>query len=176
MDRRFDVLSKFGARDLASYNQRSEDKMPYIVFVVDELAIDGHVTDRSRRTHRSPVADGPRGRHPPGRHAASVGRRADRPHQGQHSGAHVAFAVASATDSRTIFGSDGSRKLLGRGDMLYQSSDMASPKRIQGAFITDDEVRRVVEFLTSKYGPPDYEPAVTEKSYGGTAFSRRHAD
>jgi S-DNA-T family DNA segregation ATPase FtsK/SpoIIIE len=61
--------------------------------------------------------------------------------------ARIAFAVASSMDSRTIIDQVGAEKLLGRGDMLFQTSDMATPRRIQGCFISDDEIRRVVEYL-----------------------------
>ncbi|OGL73854.1 hypothetical protein A3E39_01815 [Candidatus Uhrbacteria bacterium RIFCSPHIGHO2_12_FULL_60_25] len=173
MDRRFDILSKFGARDLASYNQRSEDKMPYLVFVVDELA-DLMVT--SQADVEGPIVRLSQMARAVGIHLVLATQR---PSVDVLTGlikanipARVAFAVASATDSRTILDQMGAEKLLGRGDMLYQSADMPSPKRIQGAFVTEDEVKRVVEFLTGKYGPPDYEPAVVEKrGTGGTAFS-----
>ncbi|HWQ99597.1 MAG TPA: DNA translocase FtsK 4TM domain-containing protein [Candidatus Methylomirabilis sp.] len=173
MDRRFDVLSKFGARDLATYNQRSEDKMPYLVFVVDELA-DLMVT--SQAEVEGPIVRLSQMARAVGIHLVLATQR---PSVDVLTGlikanipARAAFAVASATDSRTILDQMGAEKLLGRGDMLFQSSDMPSPKRIQGAFVTDDEVRHVVEFLTGKYGPPDYESAVIEKrGTGGTAFS-----
>jgi S-DNA-T family DNA segregation ATPase FtsK/SpoIIIE len=84
--------------------------------------------------------------------------------------ARIAFSVASATDSRTILDQSGADKLLGRGDMLYQTSEMSAPKRVQGAFLSDEEVRKVVEFLKSKYGPPDYESQVVEGSRSKTKF------
>lgn len=173
MDRRFDVLSKFGARDIAAYNQRSEDKLPYIIFVVDELA-DLMVTAQAEV--EGPIVRLAQMSRAVGIHLVLATQR---PSVDVLTGlikanipARIAFAVASATDSRTILDRMGAEKLLGRGDMLFQSADMASPKRIQGAFLADDEVKRVVEFLTSKFGPPDYEPAVTEKPERvGTSFS-----
>jgi S-DNA-T family DNA segregation ATPase FtsK/SpoIIIE len=172
MDRRFDVLSKFGARDIGSYNQRAEEKMPYIIFMVDELA-DLMVTAQSEI--EGPIVRLSQMSRAVGIHLVLATQR---PSVDVLTGlikanipARIAFAVASATDSRTILDQMGAEKLLGRGDMLFQTSDMASPKRVQSAFVTEDEVRRVVEFLKSKYGLSEYEPEVTEKSGTGTAFS-----
>jgi DNA segregation ATPase FtsK/SpoIIIE, S-DNA-T family len=172
MDRRFDILSKFGARDIASYNARAEEKMPYLVFMVDELA-DLMVT--SQNEIEGPIVRLSQMSRAVGIHLVLATQR---PSVDVLTGlikanipARIAFAVASATDSRTILDQMGAEKLLGRGDMLFQTSDMASPKRVQGAFVTEDEVRRVVEFIKSKYGPSDYDSDVTEKSGTGTAFS-----
>jgi len=171
MDRRFDVLSAFGARDIASYNARSKDKMPYLVFVVDELA-DLMVMNGSE-------VEGPIVRL--AQMARAVGIHlvlaTQRPSVDVLTGlikanipARFAFSVASATDSRTILDRSGAEKLLGRGDMLFQTAEMAAPKRVQGAFISDQEVGRVVEFLKSSYGPPDYESGVTEGSRSATVI------
>lgn len=172
MDRRFDVLSKFGARDIASYNERAEEKLPYLVFVVDELA---DLMVQAQSEVEGPVVRLAQMARAVGIHLVLATQR---PSVDVITGlikanipARIAFAVASATDSRTILDQMGAEKLLGRGDMLMQTSDMASAKRLQGAFVSDDEVRRVVEFLKSKYGPADYETDVTEKRSSGTIFS-----
>jgi S-DNA-T family DNA segregation ATPase FtsK/SpoIIIE len=172
MDRRFDVLSKFGARDIASYNERSEEKLPYLVFVVDELA---DIMVRAQSEVEGPIVRLCQMARAVGIHLVLATQR---PSVDVITGlikanvpARIAFAVASATDSRTILDQIGAEKLLGRGDMLMQTSDMASAKRLQGAFVSDDEVRRVVEFLKSKYGPADFDPGVTEKASSGTAFA-----
>ncbi len=173
MDRRFDVLSKFGARDIGSYNSRSQEKLPYLVIIVDELA-DLMVTAMAE-------VEGPIVRL--AQMARAVGIHlilaTQRPSVDVLTGlikanipARIAFAVASSTDSRTILDSMGAEKLIGRGDMLFQTSDMASPRRIQGCFIADDEIGRVVEYLKTKYEPADYDPSVVEgrPSNGGTSF------
>jgi DNA segregation ATPase FtsK/SpoIIIE, S-DNA-T family len=171
MDRRFDVLSAFGARDIASYNERSKERMPYLVFIVDELA--------DLMVMSGPEVEGPIVRL--AQMARAVGIHlvlaTQRPSVDVLTGlikanipARFAFSVASATDSRTILDRSGAEKLLGRGDMLYQTAEMAAPKRVQGAFITDNEVRRVVDFLKASYGPPEFESAVTESSRSATAF------
>ncbi|MBI5654876.1 DNA translocase FtsK 4TM domain-containing protein [Candidatus Uhrbacteria bacterium] len=174
MDRRFDVLSKFGARDIGSYNARSQEKLPYLVIIVDELA-DLMVTAMSE-------VEGPIVRL--AQMARAVGIHlvlaTQRPSVDVLTGlikanipARIAFAVASSTDSRTILDSMGAEKLIGRGDMLFQTSDMASPKRIQGCFVADDEIGRVVEYLKSKYDPADYDPSVVEGHSNGGGTSMR---
>lgn len=172
MDRRFDILSKFGCRDIASYNERSQEKLPYLVFVVDELA---DLMVQAQSEVEGPIVRLCQMSRAVGIHLVLATQR---PSVDVITGlikanvpARVAFAVASATDSRTILDQTGAEKLLGRGDMLMQTSDMASAKRLQGAFISDDEVRRVVEFLKSKYEPAEYDTSVTEKTASGTAFS-----
>jgi S-DNA-T family DNA segregation ATPase FtsK/SpoIIIE len=172
MDRRFDVLSNFGARDIASYNSRAQEKMPYLVFVIDELA---DLMVQAQSEVEGPIVRLAQMARAVGIHLVVATQR---PSVDVITGlikanipARIAFAVASATDSRTILDQTGAEKLLGRGDMLMQTSDMASAKRLQGAFVSDDEVRRVVEFLKSKYGPADYDASVTERASSGTAFA-----
>jgi S-DNA-T family DNA segregation ATPase FtsK/SpoIIIE len=74
----------------------------------------------------------------------------------------IAFSVASLVDSRTILDMSGAEKLLGRGDMLYISADISKPKRLQGAFASDDEVKRVADYLKQR-AEPDYIDEVVEK-------------
>lgn len=76
--------------------------------------------------------------------------------------ARIAFSVTSLVDSRTILDFSGAEKLLGRGDMLYIDSQLSRPKRVQGAFLDDGEIERVVAYLR-KYGDPQYNTDVTEK-------------
>lgn len=171
MDRRFDVLAKFGARDLATYNQRAEEKIPYLVIVVDELAdlmmtamqeVEGSIVrlaqmSRAVGIHLVLATQRPSVDVITGLIKANVPAR-------------LAFAVASATDSRTILDQMGAEKLLGRGDMLFSTAEMSTPRRIQGAFVSDDEIKRVVEFLKSKYEPADYDLNVTERATSETRF------
>jgi S-DNA-T family DNA segregation ATPase FtsK/SpoIIIE len=172
MDRRFDVLSKFGARDIESYNSRTQDKLPYIVIVVDELA-DLMVT--AMNEVEGPIVRLAQMSRAVGIHLVLATQR---PSVDVLTGlikanipARIAFAVASSTDSRTILDQMGAEKLIGRGDMLFQTSDMASPRRIQGSFVADDEIGRVVEYLKTKYEPAEYDPSVVEaRGLGDTAF------
>jgi S-DNA-T family DNA segregation ATPase FtsK/SpoIIIE len=85
--------------------------------------------------------------------------------------ARIAFAVASQVDSRTILDCAGAEKLLGRGDMLFTCAELAKPKRIQGAFLSEKEVERVVDFLR-KEGMPDYNYAITEAEKSGTILDK----
>ncbi|MCI0479628.1 DNA translocase FtsK, partial [Candidatus Uhrbacteria bacterium] len=167
MDRRFDVLAKFGSRDLASYNARAEEKIPNLVIVVDELAdlmmtamaeVEGAIVrlaqmSRAVGIHLVLATQRPSVDVITGLIKANIPAR-------------IAFAVASSTDSRTILDQMGAEKLLGRGDMLFTTAELTSPKRIQGAFVSDDEIKRVVEFLKSRYEPADYDLAVTERPSG----------
>jgi S-DNA-T family DNA segregation ATPase FtsK/SpoIIIE len=172
MDRRFDILSKFGSRDIGSYNERAEDKLPYLVFVVDELA---DLMVQAQHEVEGPIVRIAQMARAVGIHLVLATQR---PSVDVITGiikanvpARIAFAVASATDSRTILDQMGAEKLLGRGDMLMQTSDMPSAKRVQGALISDEEVHRVVDFLKTKYGPADYDETVTQRaSASGTVF------
>jgi len=169
MDRRFDVLSKFGARDIESYNAKSQDKLPYVVLVVDELA-DLMVTAQSEV--EGPIVRLAQMSRAVGIHLVLATQR---PSVDVLTGlikanipARIAFAVASSTDSRTILDATGAEKLIGRGDMLFQTADMSSPKRIQGAYVSEDETRRATEFLKSKYEPAEYDPSIVEARSSGS--------
>ena len=74
----------------------------------------------------------------------------------------IAFAVSSQVDSRTILDAGGAEKLLGRGDMLYAPVGAAKPQRVQGCFVSDQEVERVVDFI--KEGP---DPRLRQRGHGG---------
>jgi S-DNA-T family DNA segregation ATPase FtsK/SpoIIIE len=77
--------------------------------------------------------------------------------------ARIAFSVASGIDSRTILDGLGAEKLLGKGDMLFSDATMPKPKRIQGAFVSDGEIKRVVNYLKSKGGKPIYLEGITDR-------------
>jgi DNA segregation ATPase FtsK/SpoIIIE, S-DNA-T family len=82
------------------------------------------------------------------RDPAAVGRSDHRPHQGEHP-ARVALQVASQIDSRTILDTPGAEKLLGHGDLLFLSAELSKPKRIQGAFITEEEIKSVANLFAT---------------------------
>lgn len=170
MERRLDVLSKFGARDITSYNEKAEEKMPKIVVVIDELADLMAVSGREVEGTIVRIAQ----------MARAVGIHlilaTQRPSVDVITGvikanfpARIAFAVASLMDSRTILDCAGAEKLLGRGDMLYTSAEMSKPKRLQGAYLSDAEIERVVDFL-KKEGTPEYNHAITETARTGTVL------
>jgi len=87
----------------------------------------------------------------------------------------IAFAVASQTDSRTILDMAGAEKLLGRGDMLFSTAETSKPRRLQGAFVSEDEIERVVKFLRQA-GEPDYNYTITERERTGTILDGTDED
>ena len=170
MERRLDVLSKFGARDITGYNERAEEKMPKIVVIIDELA---DLMSASGREVESTIVRIAQMARAVGIHLVLATQR---PSVDVITGlikanfpARIAFAVASQMDSRTILDCAGAEKLLGRGDMLYTSAELSKPKRLQGAYLSDAEIERVVSFL-KKEGAPDYNYAITETLRSGTVL------
>jgi len=168
MDRRFQVLSNSGKRNIHAYHQEVSDDMPYIVVVIDELAdlmavaaqeVEGAIIRlaqmaRAVGIHLVVATQRPSVNVITGLIKANITAR-------------IAFSVASAIDSRTILDLSGAEKLLGKGDMLFVSSDLSKPKRIQGAYLSDQEIARVAEHLKEQ-GKPDYISDVTEKPNAGT--------
>ncbi len=176
MERRFDLLSKTGKRDIASFNKELDatlkrhtdlpvERLPYIVVVIDELAdlmatsaqeVEGSIVRlaqmaRAVGIHLVVATQRPSVDVITGLIKANITSR-------------IAFAVATSTDSRTIIDSSGAEKLLGRGDMLFTTAELTKPKRIQGAFVNDEEIRRVVEYLRAHAeGEPEYRSDVTER-------------
>lgn len=165
MERRFHVLSNAGKRNIQSYNAtHSRDKLPYLVFIIDELAdlmstagaeVEAAIIrlaqmSRAVGIHLILATQRPSVDIITGLIKANIPGR-------------IAFAVASLTDSRTILDISGAEKLLGSGDMLFTSSEVSKPKRLQGAYCSDRDIESVVEFLRSK-GEPDYEEKIVETS------------
>jgi len=176
MEERYRILAAAGVRNIAEYNMRAdkinEEKLFYLVIVVDELAdlmmqaaaefeysicriaqlaraVGIHLIVATQRPSVNVVT---------GTIKANIPSR-------------VAFAVSSQTDSRVILDCVGAERLIGRGDMLYLPIDASKPRRIQGAYTTVDEINRVVKHL-HKQGEPELlmEPIPIEtsgRSYGG---------
>ncbi len=178
MDRRYDLLSKFGTRDLAGYNARSQEKMPYLVIIIDELA---DLMATSAQEVEGPIVRLAQMARAVGIHLVLATQR---PSVDVITGlikanipARIAFAVASATDSRTILDQQGAEKLLGRGDMLFSTAEVSVPKRIQGAFVSETEIHRVVDYIKQKYEPADYDASVVERGDGtATVWSQDGGD
>ncbi len=171
MNRRFDLLSKMQARDIASYNERCQEKLPYIVMIVDELA---DLMVNVKQDVESQIVRLAQMSRAVGIHLILATQR---PSVDVITGlikanipARIAFSVASLMDSRTILDSAGAEKLIGRGDMLYSVAELSSPRRLQGVYLADDEINRVVEYLKSKYEPVDYDPEVIERAKGNSTF------
>jgi DNA segregation ATPase FtsK/SpoIIIE, S-DNA-T family len=163
MDRRYELLSKTGHRNIQAYNRDNGNDMPYLVVAIDELADLMSVAANEVEAAIIRLAQ----------MARAVGIHlilaTQRPSVDIITGlikanitTRIAFSVASAVDSRTILDTSGAEKLLGRGDMLLISPQLSKPKRIQGAFVTDEEIERVASFLKAK-GQPEYQEEVTTK-------------
>lgn len=168
MDRRLDLLGSVGAKDITSYNMRVQDRLPYVVIIIDEMA---DLMASSASEVEGPIVRLAQMSRATGIHLVLATQR---PSVDVITGlikanvpGRIAFAVASATDSRTILDQQGAEKLLGRGDMLITSNEIPIPKRLQGAFISEAEIGRVVEFVKSRYEPPEYDASVTERAGGG---------
>lgn len=157
MERRYRALADVGKRNIAEYNLlKKEEGMPYIVIVIDELADLMMVAARDVEALIVRIAQKARA---VGIHLVLATQR---PSVDVITGlikanvpARIAFTTASQVDSRTIIDQVGSEKLLGQGDMLLLTADMPKPKRVQGAFIGDDETAKVTDFIRMQR-PPQY--------------------
>ncbi len=151
MDIRYKTFAKMGARNITDYNARMKvqggARMPYLLLVVDELAdLMMIAPDETERTITR-LAQLARAT---GIHMILATQR---PSVDVVTGlikanfpARIAFAVASGVDSRVILDQPGAERLLGRGDMLYQAPDAPGPARLQGVFVSDHEIQRLVEY------------------------------
>ncbi len=157
MERRYQLLSHRGKRNIEAYNNANKkETLPHIVFVIDELADLMAVAANEVEAAIVRLAQMARA---VGIHLVLATQR---PSVNVLTGlikanipSRIAFAVPSQIDSRTILDSAGAEKLLGRGDMLYAASDANKPKRLQGAFLDDEEIERVVNFLKDQ-GDAEY--------------------
>ena len=145
MQNRYRKMEEVGARNIISYNEQSDQKMPYLLIAVDELA-DLMMTS-SFDIEQSLCRLAQLGR-ATGIHLIIATQR---PSVDVITGlikanfpSRISFSVTSQIDSRTILDSNGAEKLLGKGDMLYLAREGSKPERIQGAFLSDKEIRNVV--------------------------------
>ncbi len=164
MERRYEILLEAGARDIGSYNQKSETALPFIVLVVDELA--DLMAAYGREIESSVVRLAQMARATGIHLVVSTQRPSVEVITGlikANITARIALQVASQVDSRTILDMAGAEKLLGGGDMLFISSDFSKPKRIQGAYISEEEIRSVAEFIEKN------NDTVEEYSFSGEA-------
>ncbi|MFW5694630.1 MAG: DNA translocase FtsK [Alkalispirochaeta sp.] len=162
MERRYSMLDSLGARDISGFNAKIKRKnlatepLPYIVVIIDEFA---DLMATSGKELESTVARLAAMSRAVGIHLVLATQR---PSTDVITGlikanipSRIAFMVASKVDSRIIIDSQGAEKLLGRGDMLFTSAADPFPVRMQGAFLTEEEVERVVEEVKT-FGEPDY--------------------
>ncbi len=163
MDGRYEMLESAGSRDIKSYNKKNPNSpLPFIIIVIDELAdlmstygreVEGSIVRlaqmaRATGIHLVLATQRPSVEVITGLIKANITTR-------------VALQVASQVDSRTILDSSGAEKLLGGGDMLYISSDLSKPRRIQGAYVSEEEINKVTQFIRENNGGYDHEDAPT---------------
>lgn len=164
MERRYHALAEVSKRNIAEYNNlKKEEGMPYIVIVIDELADLMMMAARDVEALIVRIAQKARA---VGIHLVLATQR---PSVDVITGlikanvpARIAFTTASQVDSRTIIDQMGAEKLLGQGDMLLLTSDMPKPKRVQGAFITDEETVKVMDYIRMQR-PPQYDDEVVSQ-------------
>ena len=155
MTRRYRMMEEIGVRNIAGYNGKSPDPMPFLVLIVDELA-DLMMTGgleveqqlvrlaqlgRAAGIHMVLATQRPSVKVVTGLLKANVPAR-------------VAFAVASQIDSRVILDSGGAEGLMGKGDLLLLNNDFPKARRGQGTLVYDDEIERIIQFWREQIGPP----------------------
>jgi S-DNA-T family DNA segregation ATPase FtsK/SpoIIIE len=164
MDDRYVMLAEAGVRHIRAYNQQvagrdDTPRLPYVVLVIDELAdlmitaaraVEGHLCRLAQKSravgiHLLVATQRPEVKVVTGLVKSNLPTR-------------IAFRVASRLDSRIVLDQNGAETLLGRGDMLFLPSASHKPTRVQGTFVSDEEIRRVVDFLTEQDEQED-EPA-----------------
>ena len=155
MDKRYQKLAAVGVRNIEAYNKgkQGEERMPHLILIIDELAdlmMAGfdeveHILCRLAQLARATGIHLVVATQRPSVDVVTGLIKANFP-------TRISFAVTSQVDSRTILDIGGAEKLLGRGDMLYMPTDAAKPKRLQGCFVSDAEVERLVYFWGSQKG------------------------
>lgn len=168
MERRYELIEGANVRNLKGYNKSIEndptaEKLPLIVIVIDELAdlmmmAKDDVEDSIIRIAQKARAAGIHliiGTQRPSVDVITGLIKANVP-------SRIAFTTMSQVDSRTIIDTAGAEKLIGRGDMLYAPIGAMKPTRVQGSFVSDDEVEAITEFIKNNYGVKDYDHSVMD--------------
>lgn len=175
MMERYDKFARYNVRDLKGYNAKVEslenikdenkpEKLPQIVIIVDELAdlmmvAPGEVEDAICRLAQLARAAGIHliiATQRPSVNVITGLIKANMP-------SRIAFSVSSGVDSRTILDMNGAEKLLGKGDMLFYPQGYQKPARVQGAFVSDQEVGAIVNFLASQHPDTEYDREIQQK-------------
>ncbi|MEG0157293.1 MAG: DNA translocase FtsK, partial [Anaerovoracaceae bacterium] len=177
MTERYKKFAAEGVRDIGAYNLsmnqkgEKEEILPQIVVIIDELAdlmmvASSQVEDAICRLAQLARAAG-----------MHLILATQRPSVDVITGlikanvpSRIAFMVSSQIDSRTIIDMAGAEKLVGNGDMLFKPQDLNKPKRIQGPFVSDDEVRKIIDFVKQQGEDPEYSEAVMEQIEKGNAY------
>ena len=147
MDARYHRFAQVGARNIVDYNSKNSPTLPYMLVLIDELADLMMLAPDETERSLSRLAQLARAT---GIHLTLATQR---PSVDVVTGlikanfpARIAFAVASGIDSRVILDQPGAERLLGRGDMLFQAPDAAAPVRVQGAWVSDAEIQRIIDY------------------------------
>jgi DNA segregation ATPase FtsK/SpoIIIE, S-DNA-T family len=166
MEGRYRRFAGAAARNIKAYNETRadpEDRLPYIVIIIDELA---DLMMREGKNVEDPIVRLAQKARATGIHMVLATQR---PSVNVVTGlikanfpSRIAFAMASQIDSRTILDSPGAEDLIGRGDMLYQPSDLPRPMRLQGVFVSDAEIHRVTEHWRDQIDDPHYDLSIVE--------------
>ncbi|CAB1243876.1 spore DNA directional translocase (motor ATPase) [Clostridiaceae bacterium BL-3] len=169
MNRRYKLFADNSVRNIEGYNElfesgKIESKLPFVVIIIDELSDLMMVCPNEVEDYIGRLAQMSRAA---GMHLVIATQR---PSVDVITGvikanipSRISFAVSSQIDSRTIIDSSGAEKLLGKGDMLFYPVGEAKPMRIQGAFISENEVEKVVDYIKNKQGEPQYEDKIIEQ-------------
>lgn len=177
MERRYSAFADNHVRDIKSYNAAAQEKMPYIVIIIDELSdlmmvAKADVEDAILRLAQKARAAG-----------IHLILATQRPSVDVITGivkanipSRIAFAVSSQTDSRTIIDKAGAEKLLGKGDMLFAPMGTNKPIRVQGAFVSDMELGKIVDFIIKQSIPVNYSEEVTEQELTCDNKDNNHDD
>lgn len=167
MDTRYEDFVALKVRNLKEYNEKAEERIPYIVIVIDELADLMMISSSTVEQYICRIAQLGRAS---GIHLILATQR---PSVDVITGlikanvpSRIAFAVSSQVDSRTILDRVGAEKLLGKGDMLYLPVDASEPRRIQGAYVSGEEIEKVVDFWKKQPPPENIIPIEIEESPG----------
>ncbi len=173
MEGRYRRFAGATARNIRAYNESRtdpDDRMPYIVLVIDELA---DLMMREGKHVEEPIVRLAQKARATGIHMVLATQR---PSVNVVTGlikanfpSRIAFAMASQIDSRTILDTPGAEDLIGRGDMLYQPSDLPRPMRLQGVFVSDHEIGKVTSHWKDQIEDPHYDMAILESDEEGTA-------
>ena len=151
MNKRYKLFAEAGVKDISSYNEKAEEKLPKIVIIIDELADLMMASANDVEDYICRLAQMARAA---GMHLIVATQR---PSVDVITGvikanipSRIAFAVSSQTDSRTILDMGGAEKLLGKGDMLFYPLGASKPVRLQGAFISENESQNIIDFVKSQ--------------------------
>ena len=180
MEGRYRRFAGASARNIRGYNETRadpEDRMPYIVIVIDELA---DLMMREGKNVEDPIVRLAQKARATGIHMVLATQR---PSVNVVTGlikanfpSRIAFAMASQIDSRTILDTPGAEDLIGRGDMLYQPSDAPRPMRHQGVFVSDAEIARVTQYWFDQIDDPHYDMAIIESDDDSTGSAEPMSD